>query len=249
LSQPAAALPIDHVAVMRVETARLADVVAGGDQDAPVAACPGWAVRDVAAHVGEVQRFWAWLLEQGRTEQPMAAEVPVVEPEADLPGWLARGAERLAAAILVLEPSTPTWAWWPGPWTVGQVARHQAHEAALHRWDAEEPGGSEPQPFPAEQAADGIDELLHVTLAAETRPWDGRSGVLVLEPDDVERGWTLDCTGPRPVVHDGAAAASGCRLLGPASDVQLLLWGRPRSFRYRGDAGLLTDLLGWPDLE
>jgi hypothetical protein len=132
---------------------------------------------------------------------------------------------------------------------VGQVARHQLHEVALHRWDAEETGGSEPEPFPAEQAGDGIDELLHVTLAAVGRPWQGRAGVLAIAPDDVERGWTLDCTADRPVAHDGAASAADCRLLGPAADVQLLLWGRPRPFRYRGDAGLLTDLLAWPDLD
>jgi hypothetical protein len=127
------------------------------------------------------------------------------------------------------------------------VARHQAHEVALHRWDAEETGGAEPSPFPAEQAADGIDELLHVTLSAETTPWTGAAGILVIDPDDVEQGWTVDCTGP--VVHDGARPSSTCRLLGPASDVQLLLWNRPRPFRYRGDAALLTDLLGWPSFD
>lgn len=239
----------DHAAVIQAETARLAAVVAGADQDAPVAACPGWAVRDVAAHVGEVQRFWAEVLRRGSTEHPLAAEVPVEAPGADLVAWVADGAQDLVAALRDLDPGAPTWAWWPGPHTVGQVARHQAHEAALHRWDAEETGGGEPLPFPADQAADGIDELLHVTLAAETRPWEGRAGVLVLDPDDVERGWTLDCTGPRPEVHDGAAASAHCRLLGPAADMQLLLWGRPRQFRYRGDAGLLTDLLAWPDLD
>lgn len=242
-------MPIDHVAAIRAESARLARIVAAGDQDAPLAACPGWAVRDLAAHIGEVQRFWAWVLHRGSTGRPGVGEAPIEVPGADLVSWVIGGADQLVTAIQAVEPEAPTWAWWPGPHTAAQVARHQVHEVALHRWDAEETGGSEPQPFPADQAADGIDELLHVTLAAEARPWRGTAGVLVIDPDDVDRGWTLDCTGPRPVVHDGAAGASTCRLLGPAADVQLLLWGRPRQFRYRGDAELLTDLLGWPSFE
>lgn len=182
------------------------------------------------------------------TAAPVAGEAPHEEPGRDLVAWLTGGADLLVTAVQALDPGMPTWAWWPGPHTVGQVARHQVHEVAVHRWDAEETGGAEPEPFPPEQAADGIDELLHANLAAETRAWEGRSGVLVIDPDDVDRGWTLDCTGSRPAVHDGAASSSGCRLLGPAADVQLLLWGRPRSFRYRGDATLLTDLLAWPSL-
>lgn len=241
-------MSIDNVAAIRRESARLAAVVAAGDEDAEVAACPGWKVRDLAAHVGEVHRFWAWVLERGQTTHPAADEAPVESPGSDLVAWLTGGADLLVTAIQARDPGERTWAWWPGPCTVGQVARHQLHEVALHRWDAEEPGGAEPEPFPAEQAADGIDEMLHVTLSAETGPWKGASGVLVIDPDDVDQGWTLDCTGLRPVVHDGADAASTCRLMGPASDLQLLLWGRPRQFRYRGDAVLLTDLLAWPDL-
>lgn len=237
---------IDPVAAIRAETARLAAVVAGADEDAPIAACPGWAMRDLVGHVGEVQRFWAWVLHRGSTEAPTGAEVPDMVPEGDLVTWLTSGADQLVTAIQAVDPAAPTWAWWPGPHTASQVARHQVHEVALHRWDAEETGGTEPEPFPPEQAADGIDELLHVTLAAETKPWEGTAGVLVVEPDDVEHGWTIDCTGSQPVVHDGAASSSTCRLLGPASDVQLLLWGRPRQFRYRGDAALLTDFIAWP---
>lgn len=242
-------MALDYVAGIRGETARLAGLVAAGDHDAPVAACPGWALRDLAAHVGEVQRLWAWVLQRGSTEQPRRDEVPVEAPDPDLVAWVTGGAEQLVTAIQSLDPRAPTWAWWPGPHTVEQVARHQLHEAALHRWDAEETGGAEPHPFPAEQAGDGIDELLHVTLAAEPRPWEGVPGVLVIDPSDVDQAWTVDCTCPRPVVHDEPAAAADCRLFGPASDLQLLLWGRPRQFRYRGDSALLTAFLAWPSFD
>jgi uncharacterized protein (TIGR03083 family) len=242
-------VPVDHIAAIRGESARLAALVAAGDQDAPVAACPNWTVRDLAAHVGEVQRFWAWSVQRRSTQWPAADEAPVDKPGADLVSWLSGGTDLLVSALQALDPAEPTWAWWPGACTVDQVARHQVHEVALHRWDAEETGGSEPRPFPADQAGDGIDELLHVTLSAESRPWEGTAGVLVIAPDDVERGWTIDCTGARPVVSDGAASTADCRLLGPASDLQLLLWNRPRQFRFRGDATILTDLLAWPSFD
>ena len=153
-------VPLDAVAGIRGESARLAAVVAAADQDAPVAACPAWRVRDLAAHVGEVQRFWAWVLERGSTEAPRKDEVPVDEPGGDLVTWLTGGTDLLVSAVQRLDPAAPTWAWWPGPHTVEQVARHQVHEAAIHRWDAEETGGSEPEPFLS---------LIHIS--EPTRPY------------------------------------------------------------------------------
>jgi uncharacterized protein (TIGR03083 family) len=239
---------LDAVAAIRRESGRLAALVAAGDEDAPIAACPGWAVRDAAAHVAEVQRFWAWVVQRGTTAAPDPAEEPTLEPTRDLVSLLTGGAEALVDALQDRDPDEPCWAWWPGPCTVGQVARHQVQEVALHRWDVEVAGGGEPEPFPAEQAADGIDELLFTTFSAMAQPYEGARGVLVIDPDDADEGWTLDLTGGRPEPHRGAASMATTRLLGTASDVQLLLWSRPRTFRYRGEAALLTDLLAWPDL-
>jgi uncharacterized protein (TIGR03083 family) len=241
---------LDHAAALDAihhETERLADVVAAGDHDAPVAACPGWAVRDVAAHVGEVQRFWAWMVGRGHSGAP-DEEVPREAPGADLGAYVRDGGAELVTALGKAGPDAPSWTWWGDPLTTGAVARHQVHEVALHRWDAEETGGGEPEAWSAEQAADGIDELLLVTHSVETNPWSGPAGVLVIDPDDCDETWTVDCTGAVPSLRRGAPGTYDMRLLGPAADLQLLLWNRPRPFRYRGEPGMLTAFLAWPDL-
>jgi uncharacterized protein (TIGR03083 family) len=56
---------------------------------------------------------------------------------------------------------TAAWVWWKEPRTVGAIARHQAQEAAVHRWDAQSASGA-PAPLPDALAADGIDEILEI---------------------------------------------------------------------------------------
>lgn len=243
-------MPLDQasaLAAITAETERLAAVIDAGDEDAPIAACPDWNVRDLAAHLGEVQRFWAWMVGRGRTDPADRDEIPRQAPGPDLARYVREGGGLLVEALGAAGEDGPSWTWWGEPLTAGAVARHQVHEVAVHRWDAEETGGGEPEPWSPEQAADGIDELLLVTLSVETNPWPGPAGVLVIDPDDVEETWTVDCTGPQPRLHRGAPAAYDMRLLGSAFDLQLLLWNRPRSFRYRGEPGMLTAFLAWPD--
>jgi uncharacterized protein (TIGR03083 family) len=242
-------VPLDQAAALAaisLETERLAAVVDAGDHDAPVAACPDWKLRDVAAHIGEVQRSWAWRV--GRGDASPGGRPEVQAPGADLAAYVREGGHLLVAALDEAGPDRPTWTWWGEPATSGAVARHQVHEVAIHRWDAEETGGGEPEPWSPEQAADGIDELLLVTHSVETNAWTGEPGILVIDPDDVEETWTIDATGAKPDLRRGAPGTYDMRLLGSAFDLQLLLWNRPRSFRYRGEPGMLTAFLAWPDL-
>ena len=51
------------------------------------------------------------------------------------------GAPTPCSALREAGPDAPCWAWWPSPHTSGAVGRHQAQEAAVHRWDAEGVGG------------------------------------------------------------------------------------------------------------
>jgi uncharacterized protein (TIGR03083 family) len=244
-------VPLDHaacIAAIRQETGRFAELLEACDEDAPVAACPDWRVRDVAAHIGEVQRAWAWIVREGPVDRAPWDEVPRTSPGADLAGYVRAGGAELVDALEAAGSGKPVWTWWGEPATAGAVARHQVHEVALHRWDVEETGGGEPEPWSPEQAADGIDELLLVTLSVETNPWTAANGVLAIDPDDADEVWTVDCTGAVPSMRRGDPGTYDLRLLGPAADLQLLLWNRPRSFRYRGEPRMLTAFLAWPDL-
>ena len=142
------------VAALRRESAALADA-AEVDPTAPVDACPGWDVGELAAHVAEVQWFW-WTIVHDRRLHPHDDA-----PERPAPGavvaWLRERTHALAEELDVAAPTTPVWTW-ADDHTVAWVARRMAHEAAIHRWDAEEAVGVA-DPVEAELALDGIEEF------------------------------------------------------------------------------------------
>ena len=132
------AAAVDHVAALAREGALLVEAVRRSGPDAPVAACGGWAVRDLAAHVGQVHR---WATTIARTGQ--AADEDDWAPEDDvLAGWLEEGLEDLCAA-LATDPDRPCWTF-AGPTTVRWWQRRQAVETLVHRIDAEQAAGALP---------------------------------------------------------------------------------------------------------
>src|SRR5882724_7659960 len=110
-----------------------------------VPGCPDWTVRDLLAHLGEVQRFWAATVTAGPAAAPPAAD-PAREPgpDADLLAWSAESADELIAALTAAGPDRECWTWWTAsdaPQTSGAVARHQVQEAGVHAFDAQEAAG------------------------------------------------------------------------------------------------------------
>src|SRR5258708_2791631 len=100
---------MDWPVIIRRETAALAAAV---DRDAhpPVRSCPGWAVRDVAHHVGEVHRFGARVVRE-RLEELSRRAPPAAPPDDELAGWLKAGADDVIAAAEGVDPATPIWSW------------------------------------------------------------------------------------------------------------------------------------------
>jgi uncharacterized protein (TIGR03083 family) len=202
------AQPIDHVRIIAEESARFAAVLPD-DLSSPVPTCPAWDTRALVEHLGEVQRFWAVIIEAGGA-QPQAiglAEAP--EGRSGLLEWFADGTRQLVEAIARVAPEAPAWTWWGDPATAGAVARHQVQEAAVHRVDAELVTGPS-TPIAADIADDGVPEFLQVML-------DVPAGVLPpavrFQATDTGSEWTL---GSDPVVA----------LSGSASDLVLALYGR-----------------------
>lgn len=149
----------DHVAA---ETARLCTVLRDADPAAAVPTCPGWTVGDLVWHLAEVQYFWATVVHQRRTvlEEIEAEDLvrPVGYPE--LVALLKRWNADLVAVLRSTPPTTPVWTW-ADEQTAGFVRRRQAHEALVHRVDAEHAVGQRSALDPA-LAADGVDEALRV---------------------------------------------------------------------------------------
>lgn len=179
---------------------------------ARVPGCPAWDQRALVNHLGRVQRFWAAAVVAGGELPDMGDDDPDDPPplEGDaafVRSWFAAGTRELLDALGATPWSAATWTWWKEDRTVGAVARHQAAEAAVHRWDAESVSGL-PQPLPADLADDAVDEFMWIA-----RQFRETARPVAVRATDTDNTYAL---GPGPV-----ATASGT-----ASDLLLLLYGR-----------------------
>ena len=134
-----------------------------------IPSCPGWDTSDLLFHLARVQGFWATIV---RT-RPAPADRDAPEPRrpASYDALLAYFDESHAALVAELEradPADEAWTWSTGR-TVGFTVRRQAHEALIHRLDAEQAAGTVTPLDPA-LAADGVRETLEVMFGG-TPPW------------------------------------------------------------------------------
>lgn len=165
----------DPFARIAAESVAIADA-AEGNLVAPVPTCPEWTVADLVWHLVEVQRFWGAIV-AGRLQDP--AQVVRLPRPADglLVEELRACSASLVDALRGAAPEEPVWTW-ASRRDAGFVVRHQVHEAAVHRYDAERSAGREHTLDPV-VATDGVEEYLtHVTAGARrpTSPSPATSG-------------------------------------------------------------------------
>ncbi|MEU7902531.1 maleylpyruvate isomerase family mycothiol-dependent enzyme [Actinoplanes sp. NPDC049118] len=225
-------------------------VAAAHDLEARVPGCPDWSLRDLVAHLGRVQRFWA----AGVTAGPAAGPPPgsaVVDPRpaGDLLAWSAESTRLLLESLRAAGPDRDCWTWWgasDAPMTSGAVARHQVQEAAVHAYDAQETVGK-PEPIPADVAVDIVDELLVVTLGS-LGAWPHRSARVALSATEGPT-WTIDLTpgGARPGPAAGDEPVATLR--GSAGDLVLVLYTRIPLDRIEidGDREVAERFQAWTD--
>jgi len=223
---------------------------ARGALDAPVPSCPGWSVTDLVAHVGQVHRDKAGIVRTGRaTQRPPRAQDPTVTGDALL-AWYDEGLADLVAVLAAADPDQPTWTWsrHAADARVAFWLRRMAHETAVHRWDAERATGS-PLPIgPPALAADGVDEVLEVWMDdPDDPPYAGAAGTVHLHASDTPGEWVLRLGADGGVEVAREHEHADVALRGPASDLDLVLWGRlPASaLGPLGDAALLDGFLAW----
>ena len=213
---------VDH---LRADAGRLLEVAT--ELDAPVPSCPGWRVRDLVGHTRSVFQHKTLMLRAGGRVPwpPEPTDRPLDE---DYRSW----ADAIVAELAARDPADHAWTWWATEQTAGFWARRMAHEALVHRVDAELSADLPSTVDPA-LGRDGTDEALTRFLAWPGHAWPAvaalPASVLVALEDGP--GWlvALDPDGVRvePVEDDGAAAAGADAALrgdGPALD--LWLWGR-----------------------
>jgi len=159
----------DYLRHLRAESRRFRDVLAGCDPAARVPGCPEWNAADLLWHLAGVQRFWGTTI---RT-RPLGPDPDATEPDRpeSYDGLLEAFDTSSAALITALDgadPSEQAWSW-STEQTVGFTFRRQAHEALIHRLDAEQTAG-QVTPLDAALAADGVEECLDVMYGGAP-PW------------------------------------------------------------------------------
>ncbi len=235
-----------HIDALERDGALLGDAAAAAGLTASVPTCPGWQVRDLVRHQAYVHRWAArHVIEQSPTplgEDDEAVILAAGPDDAELIGAYRSGHAALVAALRSADPDLDCATFMPAPSPLAFWARRQAHETAIHRYDAQSaaPAGA-PAPgdaFGTAFADDGIDELIMCfaarrryrlrgdgTLWLTVRATDTGNGWQVRLADGVTTVARLDQAGGS-VGDDIEAAAVHCLLEGSAAGIYAYLWNR-----------------------
>jgi uncharacterized protein (TIGR03083 family) len=240
-----------HIAAIRADTERMAVAYVAGPTDAPVAACPGWSVRDLVEHMAYIHRWADFAVCNGRA--PGAGDVarPDAGEEHELAAWLRAGGHRLADDLEAADPGADTWHVFPAERKLWVWARRQAQETAMHRWDAETATFGRSSLDPA-LAADGVEEYLELGLPRVLVRDDVRppESTLQLRATDVAADWMITSRGGvcRVVAGRHGDDVADAALLGTAESLLLVLMGRAErpAVQIVGDASVADDWLSLP---
>ena len=229
----------EHINALRREGEWLADAAERAGLDATVPPCAPWQVKDLLRHTGYVHRWAARHI----TECPdQIIDGPSEEeilrggaPDGELLDWFRDGHATLVQVLQAADPALETATFMAAPSPLAFWARRQAHETAIHRADAQSATGDVPG-YPAEFAADGIDELiLGFGQRRKYRPpagsgsgsGSGSGGILAVTAEDTGDTWHACMVGDRvQAARSQPDAPADCVVSGPASAVYLFLWNR-----------------------
>lgn len=251
-----------YLAHIEGESTRFVDALAGASGNEPVPTCPEWTADDLLDHLRKVQAFWSRVVGDGLTTR---AEADAVQEPArptartDLVAQFRSASASLVAALRATEPGAPRWSWSVDQ-TAGFSYRRQAHEALIHRLDAELTVGRR-TPFDPALATDGIDEALRVMFGGcpdwgTITPIEGRTARL--RASDTDASWLVTMarfTGTDPegtthdepdisIAQDDDGRETAAAIEGTAEDLDCWLWNRPPvdEVRRSGDDEVLTHL-------
>lgn len=233
----------DLLAAIRTESAAFRSTLADCDPEARVPACPDWNAGDLLWHLAEVQLFWATVVEERPSSPREDRQVPDRPASyVDLLDFFDQSSGRMIEAFVAADPAETAWHW-SMVQTVGTSYRRQAHEALIHRVDAEQTAAVEMSPLPAELAADGVLECLELMYGGDAPDWarfEPGPGFLEVRVTDLERSiWTrpgllfgtdpdsgINYDGPHVHVVSGPADGPQATISGTAADLDVWLWSR-----------------------
>ncbi|HET7303402.1 MAG TPA: maleylpyruvate isomerase family mycothiol-dependent enzyme [Segeticoccus sp.] len=253
---------LDYLDHLSRDSARFREVLRDADPGSAVPSCPGWTADDLLWHLAEVQWFWSRVVGGPITDGSEVSSLEHPERPADRVALLAffdRSSGELQQALGATSPETPAWTW-SSEQTAGFTRRRQAHEALIHRLDAELTTGRRTDLDPA-LAADGVLEALAVMFGGHP-PWgtftpeEGRL-VRFRATDTGDEWWVTlgrfvgrdpDADGDGAevdeddigIVAPAAGAEAPATISGTAADLDAWLWHRPPSGEVSTDGDSAT---------
>ena len=237
--------------VLSDEGVRLTAAARRRGLEAAVPACPGWTVRDLAAHLGWVYRWVATIVEQQREVPPARDDPSLVDPDpGDGDGVMTRltlAHEQLIELLQTVTPDLRCWTTWPAPGPPRDFwIRRMVHETVVHRVDADHDAsgdltlGRDLDPL---VAADGIDEMIcGFARRFERHLRSPDAALLTLRPTDADGSWWTRLSGEPPTFGRGCPGTrSDAHVEGRAGELLLLLWNRrsAQGLSVSGDSAVL----------
>lgn len=168
--------------VFEAESGRLLAVLAEVDPTTAVPSCPEWTVADLLWHVGESHGFWAQVV--GELLEDASDAVEAARPaDGDLHAFVTAQRDALLDAFRGRGRTERCWSWSEHGGDVGWAQRRNAHEALVHRVDAELAAGVEVTRPGTGVAADGVDELVHEFLVGVPAwaTWSPEGGTVAID--------------------------------------------------------------------
>lgn len=249
---------LNYLAHLADDSERFHEVLSRVDPTADVPTCADWQAADLVWHLGEVQWFWSRVI-ANRPTHPR----DITDPDPVRPGsydalltFAEQSTADLVGALAAASPDEAAWSW-SREQSVGFSYRRQAHEALIHRLDAELTAGKR-SPMDAALCSDGVDEVIRIMLGGApdgvemipepaatvrfTATDSGRQWLVTLGRMQGElRGKSVD--EPTFIVADADAhEPAAAEITAIAEDLDCWLWNRPPRHRvgHDGDPDVLA---------
>ncbi|KAA0099586.1 maleylpyruvate isomerase family mycothiol-dependent enzyme [Mycolicibacterium sp. P1-18] len=224
----------EYVGALRDQAALFSAALRHSASDSPVPSCPDWTALDLARHVVQVYAHKAAVLRAGTAVSGSDVDAA---GDASLPEALERHdtvVADLADVLAGMHPDDAAWTWMEGAGesTVGAWARRMAHEAFVHRADAELTVGRTITPVDAAFAVDGLNEVLtwmagDPDVVAEDQGGVGSAGSVLFDCGHV--AWLVELGEGTHVVTPAVGTSADVRIGADPMALDLLSWGRPSS--------------------
>lgn len=240
-----------YIGFVASEGSRFASAAEMGALDVAIAACPGWNMRDLVRHLGEIH-LWAatnvafpkptWLKVGGLTDlAPYWPDLAAAWPsDTQLVSWYRA---TLANLLHVLESApidVEAFTFLPAPSPLLMWARRQASEIAIHRFDAEAARNLTSR-FDPQFASDMLDELVSGFAPRSESVAVDAERVLHVSACDVGEQWWVTF-GPGGITTSRGGGDADLTVSATAAELYLSLWNRApdSTVQLAGDPDVMT---------